>query len=132
MFALLFGLSMDYEVFLGSQIEKHAHAGEDNRSSVVSGLVTSARVITAAALIMVFVFGSFVLNGDPTIQQFGIGPAEAVVLDATVVRCLLVPALMLLMGNVNWWMPRWLERIVPHVWLEVSEQCGEPLPASLR
>ena len=99
MFAVLFGLSMDYEVFLVSQIEEHVHAGEDNKSSVVSGLVTSARVITAAALIMVFVFGSFVLNGDPTIKQFGIGLAVAVVLDATVVRCLLVPALMLLMGG---------------------------------
>jgi putative drug exporter of the RND superfamily len=121
MFAVLFGLSMDYEVFLVSQIEEHVHAGEDNRSSVVSGLVTSARVITAAALIMVFVFGSFVLNGDPTIKQFGIGLAVAVVLDATVVRCLLVPALMLLMGNVNWWMPKWLERIVPHVSIEGAE-----------
>jgi putative drug exporter of the RND superfamily len=121
MFAVLFGLSMDYEVFLVSQIEEHVHAGEDNRSSVVSGLVTSARVITAAALIMVFVFGSFVLNGDPTIKQFGIGLAVAVVLDATVVRCLLVPALMLLMGRVNWWMPQWLERVVPHVSIEGAE-----------
>jgi RND superfamily putative drug exporter len=121
MFAVLFGLSMDYEVFLVSQIEEHVHAGEDNRSSVVSGLVTSARVITAAALIMVFVFGSFVLNGDPTIKQFGVGLAVAVVLDATVVRCLLVPALMLLMGKVNWWMPKWLERIVPHVSIEGAE-----------
>ena len=121
MFAVLFGLSMDYEVFLVSQIEEHVHAGEDNRSSVVSGLVTSARVITAAALIMVFVFGSFVLNGDPTIKQFGIGLAVAVVLDATVVRCLLVPALMLLMGKVNWWMPKWLDRIVPHMSIEGAE-----------
>jgi putative drug exporter of the RND superfamily len=121
MFAVLFGLSMDYEVFLVSQIEEHVHAGEDNRSSVVSGLVTSARVITAAALIMVFVFGSFVLNGDPTIKQFGIGLAVAVVLDATVVRCLLVPALMLLMGRLNWWMPSWLERIVPRVSIEGAE-----------
>ena len=121
MFAVLFGLSMDYEVFLVSQIEEHVHAGEDNRSSVVSGLVTSARVITAAALIMVFVFGSFVLNGDPTIKQFGVGLAVAVVLDATVVRCLLVPALMLLMGKVNWWMPGWLERVVPHVSIEGGE-----------
>ncbi|HEY2215881.1 MAG TPA: MMPL family transporter, partial [Solirubrobacteraceae bacterium] len=99
MFAVLFGLSMDYEVFLVSQIEEHVHAGEDNRSSVVSGLVTSARVITAAALIMVFVFGSFLLNGNPTVQQFGIGLAVAVILDATVVRCLLVPALMVLTGE---------------------------------
>jgi putative drug exporter of the RND superfamily len=121
MFAVLFGLSMDYEVFLVSQIEEHVHAGEDNKSSVVSGLVTSARVITAAALIMVFVFGSFVLNGDPTIKQFGVGLAVAVVLDATVVRCLLVPALMLLMGKVNWWMPKWLARIVPHVSIEGAE-----------
>ncbi len=121
MFAVLFGLSMDYEVFLVSQIEEHVHAGEDNRSSVVSGLVTSARVITAAALIMVFVFGSFVLNGDPTIKQFGIGLAVAVVLDATVVRCLLVPALMVLMGKVNWWMPTWLDRAVPHVSIEGAE-----------
>ena len=121
MFAILFGLSMDYEVFLVSQIEEHVHAGEDSHSSVVSGLVTSARVITAAALIMVFVFGSFVLNGDPTIKQFGVGLAVAVVLDATVVRCLLVPALMLLMGDHNWWMPRWLDHVVPHVSIEGAE-----------
>jgi putative drug exporter of the RND superfamily len=121
MFAILFGLSMDYEVFLVSQIEEHVHAGEDNKSSVVSGLVTSARVITAAAAIMVFVFGSFLLNGDPTIKQFGIGLAVAVILDATIVRCLLVPALMLLMGNVNWYMPRWLDRLVPHVSIEGAE-----------
>jgi RND superfamily putative drug exporter len=121
MFAVLFGLSMDYEVFLVSQIEEHVHAGEDNRSSVVSGLVTSARVITAAAAIMVFVFGSFVLNGDPTIKQFGVGLAVAVVLDATVVRCLLVPAVMILSGKANWWLPRWLDRIVPHMSIEGAE-----------
>ncbi len=121
MFAILFGLSMDYEVFLVSQIEEHVHAGEDNKSSVISGLVTSARVITAAALIMVFVFGSFLLNGDPTIKQFGVGLAIAVVLDATVVRCLLVPALMVLMGDHNWYMPRWLDRLVPHMSIEGAE-----------
>jgi RND superfamily putative drug exporter len=121
MFAVLFGRSMDYEVFLVSQIEEHVHAGEDNRSSVVSGLITSARVITAAAAIMVLVFGSFVLNGDPTIKQFGVGLAVAVVLDATVVRCLLVPALMLLIGKRNWYMPRWLDRLVPRVSIEGAE-----------
>jgi RND superfamily putative drug exporter len=121
MFAILFGLSMDYEVFLVSQIEEHVHAGEENKSSVISGLVTSARVITAAALIMVFVFGSFLLNGDPTIKQFGIGLAVAVILDATVVRCLLVPALMVLMGKLNWYIPRWLDRIVPHLSIEGAE-----------
>ncbi|MFZ0090181.1 MAG: MMPL family transporter [Solirubrobacteraceae bacterium] len=121
MFAILFGLSMDYEVFLVSQIEEHVHAGQDNKTSVVSGLVTSARVITAAATIMVFVFGSFVLNGNPTVQQFGVGLAVAVIIDATVVRCLLVPALMVLMGKINWYMPRWLDRVVPHVSIEGAE-----------
>ena len=101
MFAVLFGLSMDYEVFLVSQIKEHADAGEDPRRSVVSGLVTSGRVITAAATIMVFVFGSFVLNGDPTVKQFGIGLAVAVILDATVVRCLLVPARMARLGKAQ-------------------------------
>jgi putative drug exporter of the RND superfamily len=139
MFAILFGLSMDYEVFLVSQIEEHVHAGEDNKSSVVSGLVTSARVITAAAMIMVFVFGSFVLNGDPTIKQFGIGLAVAVILDATVVRCLLVPAVMVMMGNHNWFMPKWLDRVVPHLSIEGAEffeqrdnerkLTAEPVPA---
>ena len=87
----------------------------------LGGLVTSARVITAAALIMVFVFGSFVLNGDPTVKQFGIGLAVAVILDATIVRCLLVPALMIQMGKANWYMPRWLERLVPHISIEGAE-----------
>jgi putative drug exporter of the RND superfamily len=108
-------------VFLVSQIEEHVHEGQPNRESVVSGLVTSGRVITAAATIMVFVFGSFVLNGDPTVKQFGVGLAVAVILDATVVRCLLVPATMLLMGKVNWWMPRWLDRAVPHMSIEGAE-----------
>jgi RND superfamily putative drug exporter len=125
MFAILFGLSMDYEVFLVSQIEEHVHAGEDNKSSVVSGLVTSARVITAAALIMVFVFGSFLLNGDPTVKQFGVGLAVAVILDATVVRCLLVPALMILMGEHNWFFPRWLDKITPHLSIEGGEFFAE-------
>src|SRR6202021_2631221 len=130
MFAILFGLSMDYEVFLVSQIEEHVHLGEDNKSSVVSGLVPPPRVTTAAAAIMVFVFGSFVLNGDPTIKQFGVGLAVAVILDATVVRCLLVPALMLLMGKVNWWMPRWLDRVAPHTSIEGAELflTASPLP----
>jgi RND superfamily putative drug exporter len=134
MFAILFGLSMDYEVFLVSQIEEHVHAGEDNKSSVISGLVTSARVITAAAAIMVFVFGSFVLNGDPTVKQFGIGLAVAVVLDATIVRCLLVPALMVLMGRVNWYLPGWLDRLLPHISIEGAEyfkhkdRSPEPVP----
>jgi RND superfamily putative drug exporter len=138
MFAGLFGLSMDYQVFLVSQIEEHVHAGEDNKSSVVSGLVTSARVITAAASIMVFVFGSFVLNGNPTIKQFGVGLAVAVILDATVVRCLFVPAVMILTGDANWYIPKWLDRILPHVSIEGAEffdvtngAPGSPEPVSV-
>jgi RND superfamily putative drug exporter len=83
--------------------------------------VTSGRVITAAATIMVFVFGSFVLNGNPTVKQFGVGLAVAVILDATVVRCLLVPALMVLCGRWNWLMPKWLDRAVPRISIEGGE-----------
>ena len=121
MFAVLFGLSMDYEVFLVSQIKEHVDEGQDYTRSVVSGLVTSAVVITAAASIMVFVFGSFVLNGDPTVKQFGIGLAVAVILDATVVRCLLVPARMIMMGKHAWYLPRWLGRILPRISIEGAE-----------
>jgi putative drug exporter of the RND superfamily len=130
MFAILFGLSMDYEVFLVSQIEEHVRAGEDNQRSVVSGLVTSARVITAAALIMVFVFGSFVLNGDPTVKEFGVGLAVAVILDATIVRCLLAPALMVLMGRRNWYLPAWIGRLLPRVSIEGAEFFKAREPAS--
>jgi RND superfamily putative drug exporter len=118
MFAILFGLSMDYEVFLVSQIGEHHAEGEGNKRSVVSGLVNSAGVITTAATIMVFVFGSFVLNGDPTVKQFGIGLAVAVILDATIVRCLLVPALMVMTGKANWYLPRWLGRRLPRISIE--------------
>ena len=132
MFAVLFGLSMDYEVFLVSQIKEHADAGEDTKRSVVSGLVTSGRVITAAATIMVFVFGSFVLNGDPTVKQFGIGLAVAVILDATVVRCLLVPARMASLGKANWYLPRWLGRILPRISIEGEEyfKARDQIPAA--
>ena len=132
MFAVLFGLSMDYEVFLVSQIKEHADAGEGPKQSVVSGLLTSGRVITAAATIMVFVFGSFVLNGDPTVKQFGIGLAVAVILDATVVRCLLVPARMASLGRANWYLPRWLGRILPRVSIEGEEyfKARDQIPAA--
>jgi putative drug exporter of the RND superfamily len=132
MFAVLFGLSMDYEVFLVSQIKEHADDGQDTKTSVVSGLVTSAVVITAAASIMVFVFGGFVLNGDPTVKQFGIGLAVAVILDATVIRCLLVPARMIMLGTHNWYLPRWLGRILPHINIEGAGyfKARDQLPAA--
>jgi putative drug exporter of the RND superfamily len=133
MFAILFGLSMDYQVFLVSRIgELHRNrleAGEEkpNRGAVVDGLASSARVITSAALIMVSVFASFVLNGDPTVKQFGVGLAVAIAVDATIVRCVLVPSAMELMGEANWWLPRWLDRVIPRVGLE-TEDALPPLP----
>ncbi len=99
MFAILFGLSMDYEVFLLTQIQEHYNESGDARQAVIDGLATTGRVITSAALIMVFVFSSFILNGDPTVKQFGVGLAVAIAIDATLVRCLLVPAIMVLAGQ---------------------------------
>jgi putative drug exporter of the RND superfamily len=125
MFAILFGLSMDYEVFLVTQIQEHHESGEDNKQSVVHGLVTSARVITAAAAIMAFVFGSFLINGNPIVKQFGVGLAVAVIIDATVVRCLLVPAVMTLCGKANWFLPKWLGRALPNLNIEGAEYFAE-------
>ena len=121
MFAILFGLSMDYEVFLLTQIREAYKRSGDNDASVIDGLAHSGRVITSAALIMVAVFFSFVLSSDPTTKQFGVGLAFAVAIDATIVRCLLVPAVMVLMKRWNWWFPAWLDRLVPNVDIEGDE-----------
>jgi RND superfamily putative drug exporter len=112
-----FGLSMDFEVFLVSQIKEQADAGGNPQRSVVSGLLTSGRVITAAATIVVF--GSFVLDGDRTVKPFGIG--LAVILDATVVRSLLVPARTASLGKANWYLPRWLGKILPRISIECEK-----------
>jgi uncharacterized membrane protein YdfJ with MMPL/SSD domain len=117
MFAVLFGLSMDYQVFLLSQIAEHREEGDDDRSAVANGVAGSAPVIVAAALIMIGVFGSFVLNGDPIVKQFGVGLAVAVLLAATMVL-VLAPALLVLMGRGTWWLPAWLSRVVPNVDIE--------------
>ena len=118
MFAILFGLSMDYEVFLLSRIREEYVATGDNHEAVVRGLSSTARVITSAALIMISVFGAFVLSDDPNGKLFGVGLAVAVLLDATLVRMVLVPATMSLLGRANWWLPGWLDRILPHLDLE--------------
>jgi RND superfamily putative drug exporter len=118
LFAIVFGLSMDYEVFLLSRIREAWKKSGDSRESVADGLAATARVITAAALIMVFVFGSFLLENDRVIKLFGIGLAGAVLLDATIVRMLLVPATMELLGDKNWWLPRWLDKLLPDVAIE--------------
>jgi RND superfamily putative drug exporter len=121
MFAILFGLSMDYEVFLLTQMREHFTKYGDERRAVIEGLANTGRVITSAAAIMVCVFTSFVLNGDPVVKEFGVGLAVAIAIDSTLVRCLLVPAVMVLLGKRAWWLPRWLDRIVPHVSIEGEE-----------
>jgi RND superfamily putative drug exporter len=118
MFAILFGLSMDYEVFLLTQMREHYRQTGDEREAVIEGLANTGRVITSAAAIMVCVFTSFVLNGNPIVKEFGVGLAVAIAIDSTLVRCLLVPAIMVLLGKWAWWMPGWLGRIVPHISIE--------------
>jgi putative drug exporter of the RND superfamily len=127
LFAILFGLSMDYEVFLLSRIREEYVRTGDPRGSVAHGLAATARVITAAALIMIAVFLAFVANPDPVTKMVGLGLAVAVLLDATVVRMVLVPALMVLMGRANWWLPRWLDRILPRIHVESPEAPSRPV-----
>lgn len=125
MFAILFGLSMDYQVFLLTRMQEHWRQSHDNHEAVVDGLAGTARVITSAATIMVAVFTSFVLNGDPTVKQFGVGLAAAIAIDATVVRTLLVPAVMVIVGKANWWLPGLLERHMPNLGIEGEEYFAE-------
>jgi RND superfamily putative drug exporter len=125
LFAVVFGLSMDYEVFLLSRIREEWDRTGDSRTSVADGLASTAKVITAAAAIMVVVFGSFVLESDRTLKLMGLGLAVAIFLDATIVRMLLVPATMELLGDWNWWLPGWLDRILPEVAVEKALDVGE-------
>ncbi|MGH9026876.1 MAG: MMPL family transporter [Acidimicrobiia bacterium] len=118
MFAILFGLSMDYQVFLLTRVREEYDHSNDARASVVNGVASTARVITSAALIMIAVFLSFLLDPQPTVKMFGLGLAVAVFLDATVVRIILVPAVMEILGRANWWLPRWLDRVLPRVALD--------------
>ena len=125
MFAILFGLSMDYEVFLLSRIREEYLVTHDNEASVIHGIATTARVITSAALIMVSVFMGFVLGSDPTAKMLGLGLAVAVLVDATLVRLVLLPATMKLLGHANWWLPAWLDRLLP-----VVDALGDAAPRS--
>jgi RND superfamily putative drug exporter len=118
MFAVLFGLSMDYEVFLLSRVREEYVRTGDNASAVAEGLASTARVISAAAAIMVCVFGAFILGDMIFVKIVGLGLATAIFVDATVVRMVLVPATMELLGDRNWWYPAWLDRITPHVSVE--------------
>jgi putative drug exporter of the RND superfamily len=118
MISILFGLSMDYEVFLVSRMHEEWARTQDNRRSVTFGHATTGRVITAAALIMIMVFGSFALGPNVVIKQFGIGLAGAIFIDAFIIRAIIVPALMHLIGKNNWWLPGWLDRIIPNLNVE--------------
>ena len=124
LFAILFGLSMDYEVFLLSRIKEEHDRTHDNGLAVADGLAATARVITAAAAIMVSVFLTFVFQSDATAKLIGLGLAMAILIDATIVRMVLVPATMELLGEANWWLPGWLDRLLPRLAVE-----GESVPA---
>ena len=129
LFAIVFGLSMDYEVFLLSRVREEYDRTGDAVASVADGLASTARVITAAAAIMVVVFASFVFEDNRSIKMFGLGLAVAVFLDATVVRLLLVPAAMELLGARNWWVPRWLDRVLPRLTIEHTPD-PDPVPVT--
>jgi RND superfamily putative drug exporter len=125
-FAVLFGLSMDYEVFLLARIREEYDATGDNTESVARGTAATGRVITSAALIMTVVFASFVADPSPLVKMLGLGLATAIVLDATIVRMVVVPATMALLGRANWWLPRWLDRRLPHLSMEGPDAAGRP------
>lgn len=114
-FAVLFGLSMDYEVLILSRVREAWLTDGDNTKAIVHGMTASARVITAAAAIVFAVFASFVAGDSTEIKMFGLGLVVAVLLDATVIRLLLVPATMRLLGDANWWIPAWLDRALPNL-----------------
>ena len=129
LFAVLFGLSMDYEVFLLSRVREEYEASGDNSRAVSVGISATARVITAAASVMIIVFGSFLLNDQRVVNMFGFGLAFAILIDATIVRTVLVPATMELAGDANWWLPRWLDRLLPHLHTPESDEAAEtPAP----
>jgi RND superfamily putative drug exporter len=115
LFAILFGLSMDYQVFLVSRIHEAYADHRDHRRAVAEGMTASGPIITAAAAIMVLVFCSFIFGGDRPIQIFGVGMTTAVLLDALVIRTALVPALFRLTGDATWWLPRWLDKVLPRI-----------------
>jgi putative drug exporter of the RND superfamily len=124
MFAIIFGLSMDYEVFLLSRVREAWHQTGDAHRAVAIGIGSTARVITTAAAIMIVVFSSFVLDSDPTIKMLAVGMAVAVLIDASIVRMVLVPAIMAILGRHAWWLPHWLDRVIPDLQLEGSPEAG--------
>jgi putative drug exporter of the RND superfamily len=128
LFAIIFGLSMDYEVFLVTRIHEEWLRRRDNAEAVRAGLAATGKTITAAALIMILVFGSFILGGEKIIKEFGVGLGVGILVDAVVIRMAIVPALMQLLGRSNWYYPRWLERITPKVSVDVEEDLDDLEP----
>ena len=125
MFAVLFGLSMDYQVFLAHARARGVREAPATRARAsCTGLARTARVITSAALIMIFVFGAFVLNFSPEVKMFGLGLAFAVLVDSTIVRMMLVPSIMEILGDANWWFPKWL-RFLPRLDIDGGEPRAE-------
>jgi len=125
MFAILFGLSMDYEVFLITRIQEEYFKCGDNRTAVRNGLAATGKTITAAALIMILVFGAFILGGIRVIKEFGLGLAGGILVDAVIIRMAVVPSVMILLGKSNWWFPKWLEWL-PHVTVDPNLPTGGP------
>ena len=121
MFAILFGLSTDYEVFLISRMHEEWTLTGDSKRAVIRGQAETGRVITAASLIMILVFASFIIGGQMPIQQIGLGFAAAIFVDAYLIRTVLVPAVMHMLGRANWWLPAWLDRILPRLHVEPAE-----------
>jgi RND superfamily putative drug exporter len=122
LFAILFGLSMDYQVFLVSRMhEEYIKSGGDNKVAVRNGLAATGKTITAAALIMILVFGSFILGGQRVIKEFGIGLAGGVLVDALFIRMAVVPSIMMMFGKANWYLPAWLDRILPHLSVDADD-----------
>ena len=133
MFAIVFGLSMDYEVFLLSRVKEAWDRTRDHHEAVAAGLASTGRVITCAALIMIAVFISFVTSTDVVIKQLSVGLAASILIDATIVRLLLVPSVMYLLRTSAWWLPKWLSRILPRLDIEGAPEppaiTGPPAPA---
>ena len=128
--AILFGLSMDYQVFLVSRMNEEWVHTRDARRAITLGQTETARVITAAAAIMICVFLAFSFGGQRDIAEFGVGLAAAVALDAFILRTVLVPAVMHLLGRANWWLPRWLDRSLPHLAIEPAQEApAAPSPS---
>jgi RND superfamily putative drug exporter len=131
LFAIVFGLSMDYEVFLVSRIREEWHATGDTSAAIRNGLARTSRVITAAAAVMIVVFASFAGNGNHILKLFGIGLASAIFLDAVVIRMILLPAVLQLLGERTWRFPRWLDRHVPRVAIEPPQRAELPVPEAV-